>query len=259
MTWFKVDDSFYDHPKVEELSLAARGLWVTAGSYCARHLTDGFVPLSVVSRSGRGSANVASTLVQCGLWRRVEGGFQFHDWDQFQPSREAVQQERSRTKERQQAWRDRKRNGVTNTSRNGVTNSARGDGAPTRPDPTLSLPTLSQASAPGVAAGSTAKSEREGSLDTNTPRQLAATLLGVAADDPRLDGLPALLKSYQVRAPNAWLRAAAAKGDLEALLDGPAETDPWAHLPKNPPPPPDGVPRPAHTRTPNASTERTAP
>lgn len=43
MTWFKVDDGFYDHPKVENLSMAARGLWVTAGSWCAKQLTDGVI------------------------------------------------------------------------------------------------------------------------------------------------------------------------------------------------------------------------
>lgn len=232
MTWFKVDDSFYDHPKVEQLSLAARGLWVTAGSYAARHLTDGFVPDNILKRVGKGVPAASRELHQQGLWRVVPGGIQFHDWEQFQPSRENVEQERSRTKQRQQAWRDRKRNGVTNASRNGVINAARGDGAPTRPDPTLSPPTPSRTEPP-APADSPADAGERGKPNGHSPaRQLAATLLGIDQDSPQLDNLPAILASHNVRTPAAWLRTAAANGDLAALLEAPAaDTDPWSHLP----------------------------
>ena len=33
MAWFKIDDYFYDHPKVLECSTAAIGLWTLAASY----------------------------------------------------------------------------------------------------------------------------------------------------------------------------------------------------------------------------------
>lgn len=33
MTWFKVDDGFYDHPKVDQLPNAAVGLWVKCGAW----------------------------------------------------------------------------------------------------------------------------------------------------------------------------------------------------------------------------------
>lgn len=46
MTWFKLDDGFYDHPKVADLPNAAVGLWVKAAVWCSKHLTDGVVPAS---------------------------------------------------------------------------------------------------------------------------------------------------------------------------------------------------------------------
>ena len=44
MTWFKVDDTFYGHPKTLKAGNAAVGLWVKAGAYAAQHLTEGVVP-----------------------------------------------------------------------------------------------------------------------------------------------------------------------------------------------------------------------
>ena len=44
MPWFRVDDSFDQHPKADAAGNRALGLWVRAGAYCARLLTEGFVP-----------------------------------------------------------------------------------------------------------------------------------------------------------------------------------------------------------------------
>lgn len=111
MTWFKVDDSFYDHPKRPD-DLKAVGLWVLAGSYCAKHLTGGFFPASRLRALG-GTPALARTLVSCGLWtetcRVLDGnstkGWQFHDWEEYQPSRSDVQEYRKKERERKAAWR----------------------------------------------------------------------------------------------------------------------------------------------------------
>ena len=131
MTWFRMDDSIYDHPKMDDVSLAAAGLWALAGTYCARHLTDGVVSLRAIQRLG-GDAVLAAELVAAGLWRATSDGWIFHDWHDYQPSRADILAEREKAKQRQKAWRDkRERNAVSNAVSNGVTNSA-----PTRPDPT---------------------------------------------------------------------------------------------------------------------------
>lgn len=111
MTWFKVDDGWWSHPKVIPLDSDIRGLWVSAGSWCAQHLTDGFMPdyaLKMVTEI-RGAKLKAATeeLVGAGLWKRVSGGFQFHDWDKYQPTKEAVETKRAADRDRKAAARVR--------------------------------------------------------------------------------------------------------------------------------------------------------
>lgn len=48
MTWFKVDDKMWSHPKVLHASSLALGVWVRVGSYCADQLTDGLVAVETV-------------------------------------------------------------------------------------------------------------------------------------------------------------------------------------------------------------------
>lgn len=239
MTWFKVDDSFYDHPKVEALSLSARGLWVTAGSYAARHLTNGFVPENIIKRVGKGVAAGTRELCSQGLWRVVPGGIQFHDWEDFQPSRESVETERLRTKERQSAWRERNRNGVTNASRNGVTNSARRDVAPTRPD---HKPPYPPDAAPSPPSADRSSATADGDFETfwqTYPRKAdeakaraawrratsdtAATVV-LAGLDLQLETLRATEAQF-IPKPDTWLRN-------QRWTDEPAEPepDPWAHM-----------------------------
>lgn len=86
MTWFKVDDSFHGHPKVLATDAAALGLWVVAGAWSSAHLTDGVVPDHALSRLLPDSATLAQKLVAAGLWRRIRGGYKFHDWNAYQPT-----------------------------------------------------------------------------------------------------------------------------------------------------------------------------
>ncbi|MFE5658337.1 hypothetical protein ACFQ9H_19370 [Streptomyces sp. NPDC056517] len=67
MPYFPVDDGAHSHPKFLRASMAARGLWVTVGSWVAAQLTDGHVPGPVVKMYGGTAAQVRS-LVDAGLW-----------------------------------------------------------------------------------------------------------------------------------------------------------------------------------------------
>lgn len=96
MSWLKLDDAFPDHPKLGMLSdLAVLGgwLWVSGLCYCGRYLTDGFVPHGQVGKLadfrefGVDVREVASRLVDVGLWERTEGGYQVHDYLKYNPSR----------------------------------------------------------------------------------------------------------------------------------------------------------------------------
>jgi hypothetical protein len=88
--WFPVDDSFHSHPKALATSLAARGLWVTAGSWSSAHLTDGVVPVHVLASLG-GTPELAAELVAARLWRRTRQGYVFHDWPDWGSKRTAAE------------------------------------------------------------------------------------------------------------------------------------------------------------------------
>lgn len=107
MAWFKADDKLYGHPKWLATSKGGRALWITAGTWSGDQLTDGFVPRHVLPMLD-GTAREAASLVASGLWHEVDGGWQFHDWADHQPSREAVLDRRSKDAERLRKWRERK-------------------------------------------------------------------------------------------------------------------------------------------------------
>lgn len=132
MTWVKIDDRFPDHPKALALGddydacvvLHLRGL-----CYCAANLTDGFIP----SRIFKGYEDQIDALVSVGLWKDARGGYQIHDYLDYNPSREKVLEDRARGAERVQRWRE-SRNGECN----GVTNGVSADGpvpVPLSPNP----------------------------------------------------------------------------------------------------------------------------
>lgn len=87
MTWFKVDDSFYDHPKMFDAPDCAVALWTRAGSWAARNLTDGYVPTSMLARLCGDPETAVQELVQRRMWKRTRGGYQFHDWTEYQPTK----------------------------------------------------------------------------------------------------------------------------------------------------------------------------
>jgi hypothetical protein len=117
MTWFKVDDRFHSHPKVLALRAGqheetAITLWVKAGSWAASNLTNGEVPTYVletlVKRNGE---KAAAELVRVGLWETTAEGFKFRSWDEYQPTKEAVESRRRKNTEKVATWRERNRVG----------------------------------------------------------------------------------------------------------------------------------------------------
>lgn len=90
MSWFKVDDSFYDHSKVFDAPDCAMALWIRAGCWSARNLRDGFVPAGMPARLCDDPDTAVRELLNRGLWRRAKDGYQFHDWKDYQPTAEKV-------------------------------------------------------------------------------------------------------------------------------------------------------------------------
>lgn len=137
MTWFKVDDSFHSHPKVLAASPAALGLWVVAGSWSGANLSDGFIPDHVLPRLLPDSVPLAQQLVTAGLWKRARGGYRFHDWNDFNPERSEVEEERKAARERMRNLRKgRKAAGQQGNGSGEQPANVRGKFVtPTRPDP----------------------------------------------------------------------------------------------------------------------------
>lgn len=144
MAWFKVDDKLWGHQKWISATPGARALWVTAGSWAADHLTDGFIPRHMLGIFGARLAD-SRKLVEIGLWVEVDGGWQFHDWLKFQPSRAKVEAEREAARQRQHEARERKKTEessqrdsfVTDGVTSGDVTPVSQDPDPTRPDPTV--------------------------------------------------------------------------------------------------------------------------
>lgn len=99
MPWFKVDDQFWSHPKVVELSAEAVSLWVRAGSYSAQHLTDGAVTYGII-RMLAADRDAATELTNAGLWdQRDSRTWTFHDWEDYQPDAIASKDRREKKQE----------------------------------------------------------------------------------------------------------------------------------------------------------------
>lgn len=148
MAWFKVDDGFHSSRKLLSIPkrhrLAAAGVWVIAGSWCADQLTDGHVPDYMLKEWGATPA-IVSALIEAGLWERMESSNVFYKWHEYQPSKRDVDAEREASRERMREIRARRKQRKPldsaasgevfgRTVENGSENVRNPD--PTRPDPT---------------------------------------------------------------------------------------------------------------------------
>lgn len=107
MPWFKVDDTLAFHAKTIAAGNPAMGLWVRAGAWSRMSGTDGFIPDAVARQLGTPAQR--KRLIEVGFWDRMPTGYAFHQWDERQPSKAEMEQERIDNARRQQEWRDRKK------------------------------------------------------------------------------------------------------------------------------------------------------
>lgn len=87
MTWVRVDEGMTEHPKVAQLSDAAFRVYVESLCYCNRNLTDGFVPTTIAHQRTK---KRAAELVTAGVWDIAPGGYQIHDFHDYQPTKAEV-------------------------------------------------------------------------------------------------------------------------------------------------------------------------
>lgn len=141
MTWFKVDDGFYSHPKVLRLRaeypriyFQCIGLWTMAGTWSAQQRTDGVVTLTSLRSVGwtMRSRQLLDALVTVGLWVRDGDAIVFSNWADWQPTNEQRERQRAETTERKRRSRSKPPDDVT---RDIKTASHPSRPVPSRPDP----------------------------------------------------------------------------------------------------------------------------
>jgi hypothetical protein len=93
--YIRIDQSLGDHKKAMLLAprhyLAALGLHVLGIGLSDRLHSDGFLPDASLDKIALGSTTGAlKELVRVGLWEKVEGGYQIHDYLDWQDSSEEI-------------------------------------------------------------------------------------------------------------------------------------------------------------------------
>jgi hypothetical protein len=160
MTWFKVDDGFATSRPIlaipRRYRAAAAGLWVLAGTWSAKELTDGFIPDYLIDELASTPA-IARHLVTAGLWEDAPAGYQLIGWAKYQFTKEQVLARRKVEAEKKQRARDAARKAAEQRRGNYVPDGvpeghdgeslgeSLGESAlpdPTRPDPTRPINTL---------------------------------------------------------------------------------------------------------------------
>jgi hypothetical protein len=117
----KFDDGIIDNPKFEKAGAAACWLWFCSVLVSRRGLTDGFISKLKVQTLVPGLTQPykhADKLVQCGLWDEALGGYQVHDYLEWNPSKIQVEEYRQHDKDRKQSARRQKSSSGVDTTRN---------------------------------------------------------------------------------------------------------------------------------------------
>lgn len=117
MPWLRIDDKMTDHPKISGLSDAAFRLHLSGMTYCARHLTDGFIDSSEVPRLvQKYKPSALKELVSRGIWyeRHLLDEFtvyEIHGFLDWNDSREHVEAKRQAARERMERIRAKREEG----------------------------------------------------------------------------------------------------------------------------------------------------
>ena len=116
MSWGRLDDKANGNAKLLALSDAAWRMWGAGLIYCQDNLTDGFIPDHAIYAFGvraRNKVAIADELCRAlvpnkgPLWHKTEGGFQVHDYLDWNDAREKVLAEREKSGDRLKRFRKR--------------------------------------------------------------------------------------------------------------------------------------------------------
>lgn len=103
LSWSRLDVTIATNHKTLTL-LGLRGgdhamlVYLFSHGYCISQGTDGFVPRAALG-TFHGSAKDAAMLVDVGFWDEADGGWDVHDWHEYQPSSEETNRRSQRARD----------------------------------------------------------------------------------------------------------------------------------------------------------------
>ena len=100
MTWARLDDGFWMHPKVLMTGNTGAGIFARMLSYCGSYLTDGLVPEPIALQIAGPDRKALQTLLDYELVDRLEsGGYIIRDYLEYNRSKAQTEEERRRRSE----------------------------------------------------------------------------------------------------------------------------------------------------------------
>jgi len=110
--WSKLDDALIDHRKIYAAGRAigkngpviALGFYTLGLLWSNKHLTDGFLPEDVVLQFGHADnpRSIADALAKADLFEKVSGGWQIHDFGEYNPLARHIKKKRKDERMRKQ-------------------------------------------------------------------------------------------------------------------------------------------------------------
>jgi hypothetical protein len=96
VTWTKLDDGFWMHPKVLMAGNTAAGIFARMLAYCGAYLTDGLVPEHIAVSIAGPDKRALDALVTAELAERLEsGGYYIPDFLEHNRSKRQVDEDRA--------------------------------------------------------------------------------------------------------------------------------------------------------------------
>jgi hypothetical protein len=101
LPWVRVDTQFPSNPKVLYLvadkNFRAGFVWLASMAYAGAQGTDGFIPHAALPFI-HSTPKEPDALMDVGLWVPAPGGWELHDWRDFQPSNAEMEERKKRAK-----------------------------------------------------------------------------------------------------------------------------------------------------------------
>src|SRR5699024_5357022 len=110
MAWIKLDDGFFNNPKIISVQQSAKLLYLSGLCYAGANLTDGVIPHGAVRVLAAQSdiydvSDAILELVSAGLWYEHARGFEIHDYLEHNTSAGEVRTKREQARVRMEERR----------------------------------------------------------------------------------------------------------------------------------------------------------